>query len=109
MPPRRADSVVGWIMFALVAVTAVMGSALALIGYFLGQSTDPAVMAHKFTLVGWLGGLSAILGPIAVTLIAAFTMNRLQRRHRLIWWVSVVALAAGIALWYGGLKLALSW
>ncbi|TQL66163.1 hypothetical protein FB381_0011 [Nocardioides albertanoniae] len=83
-----------------------MGSVLALIGYFLGQSPDPKVMEHKFTAVGWAGGLSAIFGPVTVTLVAAFTMNRLQRRDCVIWWVPIVALIAVVGLWYGGLEIA---
>lgn len=92
--PSVADVVLGWLLFAVAAAVASVVSMLGLMLPLGLDACDECTSEERF-VAGWV---LAVVGPWPPLAGAVVTMILQMSRGRLICWIPLAALAAGIAL-----------
>lgn len=98
LPPSEersvADVALGWVLFAVAAAVAPVVSVFGMMLPLGLDACDDCTSDERFA-VGWV---LAVVGPWPPLVAALVTMILQMSRGRLICWIPLAALAAGIAL-----------
>jgi uncharacterized BrkB/YihY/UPF0761 family membrane protein len=101
--PRQTSVVERSVTVLLLVCLAALVPIASFFGLFFGMASDGCVGDNPCDSdqLGTGVGLAA-MSPIGVLLVALVWVFRRWRARRTTWWVPLVALAAGVALWMLG-------